>query len=431
MTNPPPTPDKAVADAATTWLRVLIGAFVRDSTPAEAAAALRSATAAVASWEFVASLLRVHRCAGIAYHLLSLPEVRAACTPPAETMNWLRSAYQAAFVQTVLEPPIVRRHVDALAAAGVPALVIKGLAVGAWLYGDPALREHTDVDLLVPEAQADTVRAVLTGAGYQWMSGPYDYPNPFEGPPLDPHESLGTMSFWHPKGDPPLDLSFDPLRRFWRPPAREREPFAGWWTRRQTVTVSGIEFSTLGPEDQFLQLGRHLQFHDYSRDGWFVDILLLLNRHGERLDWDLIGCEAQSHGIAAGLYRTLELADRVFGLRAPASAWHALRPDPIRRSVHRLIWPDDQVQSRTRRQDTSNPLSPRMLNPRGRRQALGLALLVLDRERRRNLTYLLRRALPPRSWLRQVYGDPTAGAPSYLALLRIHRREVTRLRRSA
>jgi hypothetical protein len=59
----------------------------------------------------------------------------------------------------------------ALAGAGVPALVVKGAAAGAF-YPDPALRY---LDVLVPQAQVDRAEAALNGLGYhavkskEWM----------------------------------------------------------------------------------------------------------------------------------------------------------------------------------------------------------------------------------------------------------------------
>jgi hypothetical protein len=423
-----PAEDVDITRGDLAWLRVLTRVFVDGTSAAEGAAAIGAAKAGISSWAAIESMLQMHRCAGIAYRLLSTAEVREACAPPPETLDWLRASYLTALAQAFGDPPLVRRLLDDLASAGVPALVIKGVAVGAWLYDDPVLREHSDVDLVVPEPQAGTVHDVLLRSGYEWAGGPFDHPTPFAGPPLCRGESLGTKAYGSLGGGPTIDLSFDPLRVFWRPRSGDPDPFVGWWARRQSVRAGAVELPILGPEDQFLQLSRHLQFHDYSRVVWFIDILLLLRRHGDRLDWDLVGREAQAHGITGGLYRTLELADRLYGVRAPAPAWRALRPNRLVVSLHRRVWPDASALPRDRRQLTSNPLSPRMLGPRGRRQVFGLALLLLDRNRTRNLGYLVRRAFPSRDWLGAVYGNALPPPRSYLDLLRFHRRILARQR---
>jgi hypothetical protein len=54
----------------------------------------------------------------------------------------------------------------ALAGAGLPALVVKGAAAGAF-YPDPALRAYGDLDVLVPRTQVDQAEVALNGLGYR------------------------------------------------------------------------------------------------------------------------------------------------------------------------------------------------------------------------------------------------------------------------
>lgn len=56
---------------------------------------------------------------------------------------------------------------DALAARGLPAVVLKGVQFADRLYPDPALRPFTDVDLLAPPAFVTQVEATLEEMGYR------------------------------------------------------------------------------------------------------------------------------------------------------------------------------------------------------------------------------------------------------------------------
>lgn len=58
------------------------------------------------------------------------------------------------------------RALEALAAAGVPALVFKGTALAHTVYPHPSLRPRNDTDLLVRPADRDSARTALEGAGY-------------------------------------------------------------------------------------------------------------------------------------------------------------------------------------------------------------------------------------------------------------------------
>jgi putative nucleotidyltransferase-like protein len=85
---------------------------------------------------------------------------------PAEVQTALhRSMLESAAVVQLRERelPIV---LEALAAAGVAALVIKGAAVARTHYPDPRLRPAGDVDLLVRQPDVDRCRNALTTIGY-------------------------------------------------------------------------------------------------------------------------------------------------------------------------------------------------------------------------------------------------------------------------
>lgn len=417
MLGTPRDPDPPTPPGARRLVWAIAYAVAHELSTTEAAAVLGEAARDVASWSAVEELLAAHRCEALGYHLLKEPEIRAACDPPAATLATLRGRYSAAFVHGAVEPTILARLLAALDGVGVRALPVKGLIVGAWLYPEPTLREHMDIDLLVSGADTAAVDAVLTELGYERASQP----------PLFPGEAAGTVDYGHPDGGPHVDLSFDPLRLFWRQ-EKAGDPFDGWWARRQEVGLGSGAVPTLGPEDQFVHLARHLQFHDFFRVNSFLDVLLLLRRHGDTIDWERIGVEARALGIAGGLYRTLELARRSYDVSAPPAAWRALRPNRAIRALHRTIWDDDLAAVRERPAVAGNPIVPRFLSLRGPHPLAGLALHAVGPNRGRTAKYLLQRIVPPPGWFRAAYGEGDGGQ-SYPALLRRHWGDVGRLRR--
>ena len=319
----------------------------------------------------------------------------------ADARDW----YRASFAKSVFEPPVLHRLLDAFSNADIPVLSIKGLSLGAWLYEDAALREHDDIDLLVPADAGLESDFVLTALGYG--SG--------YRPPLYPGESPATASYHAPSGGIAVDLSFDPLHIFWQSTAERRSSFDGWWSRRQHVCIGGSTVAIPGPEDQLLMLARHLQFHGYFRVNWSVDVVVLLRRFGSALDWDLIGHESARHGIAGGVSRTMELLH---------SIWHDLPPSASSlpagrfvRRLHRRVWPDTLAipWERTTREQEGTPIAPRFVSPGGVHPIAGLSLFALDPRRQKYFVYLGQRVLPPSSWLRERYGDG-----HYFSLLRQH-----------
>jgi hypothetical protein len=66
-----------------------------------------------------------------------------------------------------------QRALDAMAAAGIGATVVKGMSFARRAYPDPALRGFTDVDLLVAEADRAAAGRVLAALGFRHVPQPH------------------------------------------------------------------------------------------------------------------------------------------------------------------------------------------------------------------------------------------------------------------
>jgi hypothetical protein len=383
------TPEQAfaMAIARTYGLAVSQGASI-----AEMSAIARE----ISSWSHVSHLLRFHRLNSVAYQLFGTPEFKAAGIVSDSFLDERRRAYQRSFAKAVLEPAVLHKTVSALTEAGSRAFLIKGLAVGTWLYGDTALREHADLDLLIPADQLDAADRVLTSLGFAVGYRP----------PLNPGEIPATIGYSDLAGVYAVDLSIDPLQVFWQSLPDRLESFDRWWSRRQMIAVGAREVPTLAAEDQLIHLARHLQFHGFFRLNWWVDLLVLLRVHGPNMDWSIVQAEANRHGIVGGLERTLSALESIFGASLPAPAHRAIRPGRMEQLLHRRIWPDELAvpDIRTGKGQEGTPIAPRFLSPAGVHPLAGLALFLLDRRRKDYVRFLVQRIVPPRSWLRESYG---------------------------
>ena len=134
----------------------------------EDAAALRGAAAEAPNWAAVVGEARRHRVTS-----LVLSALQACGSPhvPAEVIAELRrhslAAVQRSFAQVVECDRLSR----IFAAGGIRVLVLKGVPLSIQLYGEPALREADDIDLLVDPEQFWAADASLTEAGYRHSFG--------------------------------------------------------------------------------------------------------------------------------------------------------------------------------------------------------------------------------------------------------------------
>ena len=89
----------------------------------------------------------------------------------------LRNDFITSSLRAEQHRAIAAEAVAALAGASIPAVLLKGISYGAWLYDDPGERPMTDVDLLVPVAAHAEAIQILARLGYrhagpraQWSS---------------------------------------------------------------------------------------------------------------------------------------------------------------------------------------------------------------------------------------------------------------------
>jgi hypothetical protein len=87
-----------------------------------------------------------------------------AIPPEFESRLW-RHSEQLRVRNRMMEAELLRL-VRGLEGEGIPVLVHKGPAVARLAYGDAALREYGDLDLLLPHAEMPRARALLEHTGY-------------------------------------------------------------------------------------------------------------------------------------------------------------------------------------------------------------------------------------------------------------------------
>jgi len=132
----------------------------------------------------------------LAQRLLAAPQ-----PPPAAFLPRLRDSVELARKRTALFVGEADRAVRALAAAGIEAVVLKGVGLAPALYDPPETRAFRDIDLLVRPSQVDRALEVLGRLGYRSACGGeavellrrHHFHLPLEAdgrPPLELHWSL-------------------------------------------------------------------------------------------------------------------------------------------------------------------------------------------------------------------------------------------------
>ncbi len=252
----------------------------------------------------------------------------------------LEKSYQKSMASTVLSAHEVGRVFDGFDRAGVRAILLRGLYLGCRVYGNPALRPFTDIDVLVEKGSTAKACEALESLGYHHSV--FALPQQFF---LDAHLHL---HYFHPELRVPCEVHWAVEHPFTLYDIRMGEVFE----TAISTDLEGIRCYDIKPELRLVLLLVHLQKHLFylrhrydapdlveqiAKDGQLLRVLdpyLFLKRNGEAFDWSLFLAKAARWNVDGVMYSTLRTVDRVFGPSTPAEVLGGLPPPtPSRREV--------------------------------------------------------------------------------------------------
>jgi hypothetical protein len=304
----------AINSVESEWLLLLAASSVslqgKDSRQ-EKNAGLRLLLQKPLNWESLLNRAEQHGVAPILYQVLS--SLGSEVSPAGLAL--LRQRYETNLHRTLFLTRELIRILDHLDALAIDAIPYKGVALAEMLYGDMALRQAGDIDLLIRPRELSRIKDAVKELGYT--------------PPLPLTEaeeraylqSGYECAFDSALGRNLLEVQWALQPRFYAVDFEMEALFR----RAVTVTVAGRSMKTPSPEDLFLILSLHAAKHAWGRLIWLCDISQLLK--SPALNWDRIGETAKSLGIARILQVTLELTKRLLGTAIPAPAKKALPAD--------------------------------------------------------------------------------------------------------
>lgn len=230
-----------------------------------------------------------------------LPLVFHACvhhrvTPVSSLVTVLKTAALREELRIRSYRAIRRRVLEALAAASLHPIVLKGAALSELVYPNAALRHTHDVELLIPMSEWDQLDIALAPLG-------------FSGAASSPAASRRELT--HSSGLP-LVLH----RRLFRI-AFYNAPQDDVWMRTETATLDGMAVQVLSPADMLVHAcGDALHSLSLGSCRWIVDAWFLLDRR-PHLDWDAVTRIASARHMALPLALSLHYLLEELGARVP------------------------------------------------------------------------------------------------------------------
>jgi hypothetical protein len=341
-------------------------------------------------WQAVLTLARNQRVQPLLYRRLasrSLPQ-----DPPSEVMTRLRARYLRVASHGLRLQQELGDVVDALAAADVPVIALKGIYLASCVYDNVALREMNDIDVLVPRDTLRQASARLNALGYA---------------PINPGSIDQDVAISHH-----LDLLIKDdrvavevhwnLTRPGLPYSIEPEEL---WQRMVPVRIAGRDLWSLALEDLILHLCVHTSYQHQFIFGLrpSCDLAEVLARHGADLDWDALLQRAERWRWQRGVFLALRLARDLVGADVPEEVLARLRPTGF----------DERIAHMARLQILGDTAVARELSPR-------FAIMWKERDTRHKVRAIMERVFLPRYQLAQRFGhEPTTRSIMMLYVWRL------------
>jgi len=264
-------------------------------------------------WAFIIQAANRH---GITALVSSRLSAVAADAVPTECLLELSGIFRANALRNLFLTQELLSLLREFGAHGIVAIPMKGPILAIAAYGNVALREFLDLDILIPKHHLEQAGKLLTRLGYVQSLGQC---GPFSANHVE--AQLGC-DFLRKDRRVSVELHWSFLQR-WLGFEVEMEAV---WQQSQYVSVGGTEVLTLPCEISLLYLCVHGTKHRWSRLCWVVDVAHWLRSH-PGLKWAELLEIAKRSGSRRTLFLGLHLARQLLGSELPATVMVEMRKD--------------------------------------------------------------------------------------------------------
>jgi Uncharacterised nucleotidyltransferase len=281
----------------------------RTCLQAQEASQIKSLIEKDIEWTYLVQIARTHRVMPLLYRTL-----HSTCRDavPKEILEQLRDHFYANAGRNLFLTKKLLKLLHLFEAHKIPAIPYKGPALAASIYGNLALREFGDLDILVHERDYQHAQHLLIGQGFR-LTIEHEWEKEFvDGSgrvAVDLHRRIAPREF-------PSPLSFDYLSK-----------------RIQSATLVGTIVPNLSPQDTLLMLSvqvtkdHYLQLAKICETSEFLRVHLSLN-------WARTLTEAKRLGAQRKILFALCLTRHLLGMALPREVVRELK---VHKGVHELV----------------------------------------------------------------------------------------------
>lgn len=285
------------------------------------------------------ALIRAAETHGVTPLLYSNLDAISPGAIPSASLDQLRDRYQANARRSLKLISELSTLLKDFTAHGIRAIPFKGPALAESVYGNAALRESLDLDVLVEQSNLTAAKDLLLARGYQQMVSP-------QAPQMARFRSLleYNLEFIPINTTAMVELHWMIVPRyFWS----SRRP--DWlWESPRLGQVGGVPCTVLSPETLLLALSIHGSKHRWAQLKWICDVAELVRSQPD-MEWDRALANAQSLGCQRMVFLGLLLAETLLDANLPPEVSRRAHGDSTSERLSKQLsegidQPQDQLQ---------------------------------------------------------------------------------------
>lgn len=296
----------------------------RTCLDAARAARIRALLREEIDWEILLHKAVQHGIVPFLYQHLNATDPEAV---PEAALERLRDLFNANTRRNLFLTGELLRLLSVFETHDIPAIPFKGPALAASVYGNLALRQFGDLDILV--RKQDVLRAgdLLTSLGYEPQ---YRFTGARARSFL---QSQCELSFTRDDGRLIVELQWEIVPRYFLSPLL----FDRVWKRFDPIPKGDPGLPNLPPEETLLVLCVHGAKHVWERLEWICDVAELVRVH-ESLDWKWVMEQSRNHSSQRMLYLGILLASDLLGMALPEEVRQLVGADPAVKRLTGQVW---------------------------------------------------------------------------------------------
>ncbi|MGD0428467.1 MAG: nucleotidyltransferase family protein [Candidatus Acidiferrales bacterium] len=297
----------------------LLVCCARTSLTPEGAAKIREILAGPLDWDFLLWEAEENSVSPLLERHLSAVAPSAA---PAAAQEQLKKTCRANTVRCLYLTAELINILRLFQAQSIPTIPYKGPVLAAQAYGDVALREFEDLDIILRQSDVPKAHEIVVSLGYKpkfdWILSPgaaaslvpgeYNYRDESRRAMVELHTEITLRHF-------PIKPDLDAFIRNLAP-----------------VRLSDRDILTFTAEDLLPMLCIHGSKDFWERLSWIADVGELVRSH-PALDWDRVARFAQPLNATRMLNLGLALAVRVLGASLPPEISARVQADRVAAEV--------------------------------------------------------------------------------------------------